>query len=377
MTKPAGTPRKRPEPRQRKLDARAAQDLGRLTSLTLSPPTLRSEIDAAASSTWPTPPESTPTTKTSDSAPLRSFYLGSTSYASVFAEDGPLPNSMHQQPSERMSMTPSSVSSRNMGTRHCQMAIGHSVISRLSPFSFYEKAVLNYFDTSIGSGYMCSLVKTLLAPLRQDLERISAPGADVGQMYADITKNTAKPMKVPSNMLPSEWHTLLTGRNLRWETIGLILSIATSTAQYTNPKDPIFMLADGSTLAKDEYIEDMLQATNDCITLCQVHGAVNDVMVWLLLGNMNVVSSAYGDNCAYPPHNHRDILMLVRSWHLEADRRSHISSIRHGYALRIRHRRVRASIPSRDAKKDARYNISLRQSTCSLFRKTTHDDVEI
>lgn len=298
MTKPAGTPRKRPEPRQRKQDARAAQELGRLMSLTLSPPTLRTEIDAAGTNSWPTPPESAAmTTKSSDPAPLRSFYLGSTSYASVFAEDGPLPETMHQQPSERMSMTPSSVSSKNMGTRHCQMAIGHSVIARLSPFSFYEKAVMNYFDTSIGSAFMCPLIKTLLAPLRKDLERITAPGADVGQMYAEITRNTAKPMKVPPTMLASEYHTLLTGSNLRWETIGLIISIATSTAQYTSPKDPIFTLPDGSKLAKDDYIEDMLQATNDCITLCQVHGAVNDVMVWLLLGNMNVVSSSYGDNC--------------------------------------------------------------------------------
>lgn len=340
MTKPAGTPRKRPEPRQRKLDARAAQGLGRLTSLTLSPPTLRSEIDATASNSWPTPPESTPTTKSSDAAPLRSFYLGSTSYASVFADDGPLPDTMHQQPSERISMTPSSVSSRNMGTRHCQMAIGHSVISRLSPFSFYEKAMMNYFETAIGSAFMCPLIKTLLAPLRQDLERITAPGADVGQIYAEITRNTAKPMKVPLTMLPSEWHRLFTGSNLRWETIGLILSIATSTAQYTNPKDPIFTLPDGSNIAKDGYIEDMLQASNDCITLCQVHGAVNDVMVWLLLSNMNVVSTLYGDNCVYYSHVCCVVLTVIRPRHLATDWGNNISSICHRYALRVRHRRV-------------------------------------
>jgi hypothetical protein len=46
----------------------------------------------------------------------------------------------------------------------------------------------------------------------------------------------------------------------------------------------------------------MIQASNDCITICQVHGAVNDVMVWLVYYNMLVVSNFYGDNCKLSIH---------------------------------------------------------------------------
>jgi hypothetical protein len=296
MTKPAGTPRKKPEPRRRKDHARSL-DAGRLTSLTLSPPTLRNELPVTNS--WPTPPESASRATQAGCDTARSFYLGSTSYASVFTEDRPLPDTMHQQPSETMSATPSSIISRDMGTRHCQMGVGHSVVSRLSPFLFYEKSLKVYFEICLASALLGPLILSLLPQLRKDLERLTAPGADLHYMYAEMTKNTAKPFNVSSTMLPSEFHTLLTGDNLRWETLGLILVIAASNAQFTAPLDPIFTLEDGTKLDKDQFIEDMIQASNDCITLCQVHGAVNDVMVWLVYTNMLVISNFYGDNCAY------------------------------------------------------------------------------
>jgi hypothetical protein len=83
-------------------------------------------------------------------------------------------------------------------------------------------------------------------------------------------------MKVPPTMLPSEFHTLFTGKNLRWESLGLLLVIACSNAQYTSPADPIFTLDNGKQVDKDEFIEDIMHATNDCINVCQIHGAVND-----------------------------------------------------------------------------------------------------
>lgn len=208
-----------------------------------------------------------------------------------------LPDTVHQQPSERLSVTPSSSGSGLPGTRHCQMNMGHSVISRLTPFSFYERSLKMYFDSCVSSALVGPLILSFLPQMREDLKQLTFPGNDKHHMYTEITKNTAKPLKVPSNMLPSEFHTLLTGPNLRWETMGLVLVIAASNAQYTSPTDPIFTLEDGRRLDKDEFVEDMIQAANDCITLCQVHGAVNDIMVWLVYGNVHIISSSYGDNC--------------------------------------------------------------------------------
>ena len=281
MTKPAGTPRKKPEPRRRKLDGRSADTnllngQGRLTSLTLSPPTLRNDADpAATSNTWPTPPESATRTTQSGPDPARNFFLGSTSYASVFNEEQPLPDAAHEQPSERLSLTPSTLG-RSMGHRHCQFALGDLIVSSLLPFSFFERFLEMYFATHKANAIVGPLILSALPQLRKDMEQLNLAGSDVYTLYAEMTKNTARPMKVPASMRPSEFHTLFTGKNLRWETLGLVLVLAGSQAQYTSPNDPIFTLEDGKQINRDEFIEDVVHATNTCIHICSTHGAVNE-----------------------------------------------------------------------------------------------------
>ncbi|KAF2016040.1 hypothetical protein BU24DRAFT_346994 [Aaosphaeria arxii CBS 175.79] len=153
-----------------------------------------------------------------------------------------------------------------------------------------------YFKNHTASVLMGPLILSALPQLRIDLEQLSMIDGDPFPMYAALTANTARPLKVPPTMLGSEFHTLYTGQNLRWETLGLILALAGSNAQFTSPDDPLFTLEDGRKINKDEFIEDMIHASYDCISLCQVHGAVNDVMIWLLYSNMLVMSNFYGDN---------------------------------------------------------------------------------
>lgn len=283
MTKPAGTPRKRPEPRRRNIDARSAnlalsRGQGRLTSLTLSPPTLRNDIGAVSGQpSWPTPPESATRTAQAGSDTARSFYLGSTSYAAVFTEETPLPDTVHEQPSERLSVTPSA-SSKGVGNRHCQIGLGHSIVSALIPFSFFEKSIKMYFEQQKAPALVGPLIHSAMPHIRKDIEQLLAAGSDAPLLFGEMTRNTARPLKVPQSMLPSEFHTLFTGKNLRWETLGLILALAGTNAQFTSPGDSLFTLEDGRTLKKDEFIEDIIHATNDCINICQVHGAVNDSM---------------------------------------------------------------------------------------------------
>lgn len=152
-----------------------------------------------------------------------------------------------------------------------------------------------YFKVHKASALNGPLVMSVLPQLRKDLEQLASM-ADPYPAYAEITRNTARPLKVPSTMVPSEFHTLCTGQNLRWETMGLALIISGSIAQFSSPDAPIFDLGNGRMIDRDEFIEDTMHVSNDCINLCQVHGAVNDIMVWLIYANLLVTSNFYGDN---------------------------------------------------------------------------------
>ena len=279
MTKPAGTPRKKPEPRRGKPDVNPS---GRLTPLILSPPTLRHDAGTVSfSGSWPTPPDSSTRLAHGGPDPARNFFLGSTSYAAVFTEEQPLPDTVHEQPSERMGETPST-STRNMGYRHCQFALGSLIVSTLSPFDFFERSCKMSFETQKATAHekatalVAPLILSALPQLRKDLELLNAASNDTYALYADMTRNTARPLKVSSDMRPCDFHTLFTGKNLRWEALGLVLVIAGSKAQYTAPNDSLFTLEDGTQLNKNELVEDIMHAANTCINICQTHGAVNE-----------------------------------------------------------------------------------------------------
>ncbi|CAI6341435.1 unnamed protein product [Periconia digitata] len=307
MTKPPGVPRKKPEPRRRPAERRLskARDLEATSSpvSNLSPSVLRIEVPVARPAEtinmWPSPPESTPKTAPGnpEEACRRTFFLGSTSYASVFVEERPLPESIHDQPPERITATPSLPADQNAtGSRHCRMSIGTTILSKLKPFSFFARAVERFFEISQGGSLVGPLIISALPQLSQDLQRVTSGCPRSSTACADITRNTTCPFKVPSDMVASEFHTLFTGPNLRWEILGLIMILAASEAQFTSPDDSFFDLEDGSRIDKDAFIEDMIHASNDCINLCQVHGSVNDIIVWLLYTNMIVKSNFYGDN---------------------------------------------------------------------------------
>jgi hypothetical protein len=127
------------------------------------------------------------------------------------------------------------------------------------------------------------LIVSALPQLRKDMELLQSEDSDAYSLYAEITRNTARPMKVPAGMRPTEFSTLFTGKNLRWETLGLVLVLAGSHAQYTAPNDPIFTLEGGKQINKDEFIEDVMHAINVCINICQTHGAVNESRQTLIL----------------------------------------------------------------------------------------------
>ncbi|KAF2652265.1 hypothetical protein K491DRAFT_719106 [Lophiostoma macrostomum CBS 122681] len=320
MTKPAGTPRKQPEPRKRvvkpRSETRESRGHGRLPSLQLSPrqeaslvsahTTLGHEAGSVGScvNVWPTPPESA-TRTTQSSEWTRSSFLGSTSYASVFSEDGPLPDCLHSDTRQTDHSTiaivndtsvPSAPITTDVGSRFCQVGVGPQIVAKFSPFRLFEQSIVNYFETNKASALEGALVISALPQLRLDIEHLLSAKDDSFPVYAEVTRNSMQPLKVPSTMPASEFHTLFTGPNLRWEMMGLVLIVAGSNAQFTSPDDPIFTLEDGSKIDKDRFIEDMIHTSNDCIDLCQVHGAVSDIMVWLIYLNMLVTSNFYGDN---------------------------------------------------------------------------------
>jgi hypothetical protein len=299
MTRPLGVPYKKPEPRCRAVNAHVEAVQGHDSCPSLSR-ALRNGVGVTStSSAGPSlPGHSSKITQSGSNT--TTFYFGSTSCASVFAQEHAQSNSSHEHTPASAHGILSISASGLEGTRHCHISVGSLVISRCKQFAFLERLVRAYFVANQGSSLIGPLILNALPQMHADLKYVASQLSDPYPLLATITKNSSLPLNVPSTMLPSEFHTLFTGSSLRWEAIGLMMALAASSAQRLSPDDSIFRLENGDKINKDDFIEDMIHAANDCITLCQVHGAVNDITVWLMYNNMLIQSNCYGNNCMSP-----------------------------------------------------------------------------
>lgn len=227
---------------------------------------------------------------------LRPFYLGSTSYAAVFAEGQNISSSIDDQSPERTITTPSLVSSGVRCSQICEYGMGQAIIVKLSSYSIYETSTKQYFETNKASAFVAPLILTALPQLKRDIEQLVARGNGLEAACAEVTSNTSRQIQVPSSMTASKFHTLFTGPKLRWEILGLLFALSGLNAQYTSPDDPIFTTDDGRKIDREEFIGEVISGSNSCIHLCQEHGAVNDLMVWGLYANLLVQSNFYGDS---------------------------------------------------------------------------------
>ncbi|KAF2810118.1 uncharacterized protein BDZ99DRAFT_442630 [Mytilinidion resinicola] len=255
----------------------------------------RGEADSMPSSFFSNPtPESTPGTHMLARSPEEStgpFYLGSTSYASAF-------RSLNSHPEDHRAndeaIIPMSPAGANFNAR---LGIDSIIAAKLgsSSLTMYERALKDYFASSTATALAGPLILMALSQIRVDLEVLSVR-SKWDSICTEITENTARSLKIPPTCTPSTFHTLFTGPNLRWEIIGLVLSLAGFHAQFIPPDDPLFDLVDGRKLDKEEFIADMIQGSNSCIHVCQEYDCVNDLMIWLLYMNALLQSNFYGDN---------------------------------------------------------------------------------
>lgn len=323
MTKPAGIQRKQAQHRrptapnqQPNSGTRAASTVEHIntttaitTGIITSPRGIPAECPYSGRGTrgvataWLSPPESvsrSPAAAQTQSA--RSFYLGSTSYAGVFAEEGPIPESIQCHPEKPGHQTPTTCVRgevvRGFGSRRCQVDVAESLVSKIPPFSLLESLLRFYYKSeNLSTALDSPFLLNALPRLANDFKELST-AEDKHALYAKITRNTARPFHVPPDIRPSEFHTLYSGENLRWETIGLVLITAAMPANFISPDDPMFTV-DEKKIDRDHFIEDMIYASDECISLCQIHGAGNDIMIWMLYHSGICISDFYGDNREY------------------------------------------------------------------------------
>jgi hypothetical protein len=185
----------------------------------------------------------------------------------------------------------------------------HEVLACLSQIKIIGRLVRRWLQVCIN----CPIPKSLLLDLLVSIESAAhccntgkgdAPAADgeFSQLAENVQDASSHPLIVPRGSLPAELCQLLTGQNLRAESIGLILSVAGNAVHGLLDSDVVFAFTGvyQDILDRNAFTRGMLSASDAAIAFAkEQYKDPHDVILWLRYENFVLTKNC----CGYESEN--------------------------------------------------------------------------
>lgn len=200
-----------------------------------------------------------------------------------------------------------------------QMATVNEILGGLRYISEIESHVREHCRLS----QVCLMPSTLVMQLMVSVKIAywslnTAPhaledGHVMAQIAEDVLRSTKANFDVSPNIDYKEFACLVSGANLRVETLGILFSIAARSAIYTA----------GGTDWDDAFMQCMIGCSDLCLTLGRdVSSRMNDMLSTLAWENMQLLSLLDGDSSkmASIPHERKPLTLSARPKRMETTR---------------------------------------------------------
>ncbi|KAK5720374.1 hypothetical protein LTR17_015091 [Elasticomyces elasticus] len=216
-------------------------------------------------------------------------FLGPTSYSAIFSEN-PIslgvgePDEVEDGPD----LEPIPPEKIEQGAR---------ILALLRDIPLYEKFTQRWFDLCDGILIMQPAYRIWIDDLWAEFGRLLLEGNtdQLRNLSELVWRNTRTPMKVHGQMTPREWAKSASGRNLRWEVVGVILTLAGLIAINLSSWDAIFDNIRDRFIDRGTFAERMRKASEFCLCFCYDAEVLNDLYVCFMYEDLVLVECLKGD----------------------------------------------------------------------------------
>lgn len=215
-------------------------------------------------------------------------FLGPTSYNAVFTENPQSLGIMEAEEEDLPSLPPLPAE---------KIDAGAEVLALLRDIPLYEKFTQRWFDLCDGIVVMQPAYRIWIDELWTEWGKLLTEGKpDQLRSLSDLVwRNTRRPMKVHGQMTAREWAKSASGRGLRWEIVGIILSMAGLIAINLSNWDTIFDNIRDRYVDRATFAERMRKASEFCLCFCYESEVLNDIYVCFMYEDLVLVECLKGD----------------------------------------------------------------------------------
>ena len=224
------------------------------------------------------------------------IYLGSTSYSAVFTEGQ---RHMHLHDSggsddEQQVALAACHAKLKFGLTPARLQEGADVLSLLPDLKRYELALNRWYKTQCLAAFW-PLTAHCISTVIQTWSATPPSNALLLRLAEQIFINTSNELVIQSTTKLYDLPAMITGDNLRWDIVGLMLTAAGLSA--ISMEVPIVDHEDeeyGKINWKD-MARILLLAGDKCISFCEAVDSSTDTTVWLILENYILHTQVEGD----------------------------------------------------------------------------------
>lgn len=251
--------------------------------------------------------------------------MGSTSYTAVLAEhrnEIPIEEENTDSVSLVVSVEPDRLQS---GLEVLQflynLTVCHTLIER-----FYARTWTTIVPEIV--------ITAILRSIRQIFDEIdpSNPTSQLRELATQIFQNSSRPMTTHRSMTVEQYCSSFTGRNFRWEALGIIFVLCGQQLVFTPDNDPLIPRGAEDSQARDRLLEQVTVASTQCIGFCDQVSSVNEILAFLQYNDVKLRTQQYGDSSMYHPRGEidRNADPRARLWSMATTGRSDSHSLRRG-----------------------------------------------
>nr|POF18029.1 hypothetical protein CFP56_13440 [Quercus suber] len=214
-------------------------------------------------------------------------FLGPTSYSAIFSEN---PISLDSEVEEEDVPNIPPVTSKKIRQ-------GAEVLALLRDLPLYENFTQRWLESSDGIIVLQPMYQMWLIDTWTEFGQLLVEG-DTKQLLSLselVWRNTRRPLKLHGQMTAREWAKSASGRNLRWEVVGIILSITGCIAVNLSDWDSIFDTIRDRYVDKPTFAERMRKASEFCQCFCYESEVLNDLTLAFMYEDLILVVCVKGE----------------------------------------------------------------------------------
>ncbi len=216
-------------------------------------------------------------------------FLGPTSYNAVFSENpGSLAVITEADSDDHSNLPPITAEKIRQGAE---------VLSILRDMPTYQKFTQRWFDLAEGMVIAQPTFRIWIEELWAEFGSILQGGRqeDLLSLSELVWRNTRKPVKVHGQMTATEWSKSFSGRDLRWEVVGSLLSVIGLIAMNLSHEDAIFDAIGERFGDRATFSERMQKAAGFCLCFCYESEILNEVYICFMMEDSVLLACMKGD----------------------------------------------------------------------------------